>query len=730
MDFEAQVKASLNTDQAKSDFSAFKNSIENNIIKIKLDTNFVGNNSDFLKTVQKQFQSIGQIASKAGSSTGQSFVKNISSSISKLNIDQLVDRLNSKGISKDIVSGAENSLNNLLKTGIKINKITESYSSKDGLISLKIDGIDEIGQAVSILDKLNKKTKEWTSTTTYATSFKEISKDIENTSKKLISIDEIKTRLFKAQGNVGSLQARFGNVDKFSQDFNELGASIKNALSQAENGDASKLSSVLAEIEGKVKTLTTSTIEWHKVNQTETDITVSAKKQLETTEKYLNKQKELQSQFEAFKKQNLTFLDTNSKHYSTSIVSDFETVENAIKNISSVSDSKVASNMFSGLKASVKNAGKEIQDEINSISKKFTQLDATTASNKTLSWLKNNSKAAKDYGDILTDLANKQRLATSADELKDYTKQVNAIKAEATALGKTGKSFGDEFSRAFKQIGQFAGIYGVIHQIPQIINQMYQEVVKVDTAQVELLKVSDAPTSQLTAYWDEAAESAKKYGAAISDVILSTADWSRLGYNLQDAKKLSDATTLLQRVGDNMTQESSSQGLISTLRGFSMQADEVNKIVDIANQVANTQPIDTSGLFEGLENSASSLSAANNSLEQSIGLITAANSVLQDPSSVGTGLKTISMRVRGASTELEKAGLDTDGMAESVAKLREEIKALSGVDIMIDDNNFKSTFDILDELSVKWKDLTDIQRASVTELIAGKCLPECIEIYI
>ena len=353
-------------------------------------------------------------------------------------------------------------------------------------------------------------------------------------------------------------------------------------------------------------------------------------------------------------------------------------------------------------------------------SKSFTQLDATTASNKTLSWLKNNSKAAKDYGDVLTDLANRQRLATSADELKDYTKQVNAIKAEATALGKTGKSFGDEFSRAFKQIGQFAGIYGVIHQIPQIINQMYQEVVKVNTAQVELLKVSDAPTSQLTAYWDEAAESAKKYGAAISDVISSTADWSRLGYNLQDAKKLSDATTLLQRVGDNMTQESSSQGLISTLRGFSMQADEVNKIVDIANQVANTQPIDTSGLFEGLENSASSLSAANNSLEQSIGLITAANSVLQDPSSVGTGLKTISMRVRGASTELEKAGLDTDGMAESVAKLREEIKALSGVDIMIDDNNFKSTFDILDELSVKWKDLTDIQRASVTELIAGK----------
>ena len=78
------------------------------------------------------------------------------------------------------------------------------------------------------------------------------------------------------------------------------------------------------------------------------------------------------------------------------------------------------------------------------------------------------------------------------------------------------------------------------------------------------------------------------------------------------------------------------------------------------------------------------------------------------------------MRIRGATTEMEEAGLDTDGMAESTAKLRKEIKALSGVDIMKNKDEFKSTYDILDELSNKWSDLTDIQQASVTELIAGK----------
>ena len=79
------------------------------------------------------------------------------------------------------------------------------------------------------------------------------------------------------------------------------------------------------------------------------------------------------------------------------------------------------------------------------------------------------------------------------------------------------------------------------------------------------------------------------------------------------------------------------------------------------------------------------------------------------------------MRIRGAKTELEEAGLETEGMVESTAKLREEILALSGVDIMeIDGETFKSTYKIMDELAVKWEELTDIQQASITELIAGK----------
>lgn len=92
---------------------------------------------------------------------------------------------------------------------------------------------------------------------------------------------------------------------------------------------------------------------------------------------------------------------------------------------------------------------------------------------------------------------------------------------------------------------------------------------------------------------------------------------------------------------------------------------------------------------------------------------------------MGTTLKTLSMYLRASKTEAEAAGESTDGMADSVSKLREEIKSLTGnkVDIMADDNTYKSSFQILKELSQVWDQLTDVSQANILEKLAGKSLP-------
>lgn len=76
--------------------------------------------------------------------------------------------------------------------------------------------------------------------------------------------------------------------------------------------------------------------------------------------------------------------------------------------------------------------------------------------------------------------------------------------------------------------------------------------------------------------------------------------------------------------------------------------------------------------------------------------------------------------LRAAKSDAENAGIEVDGMANSVSELRSELKSLTGVDIMLDSKNFKSTYQVMKELSQVWGGLSDVTQANVTEMIGGK----------
>ena len=156
----------------------------------------------------------------------------------------------------------------------------------------------------------------------------------------------------------------------------------------------------------------------------------------------------------------------------------------------------------------------------------------------------------------------------------------------------------------------------------------------------ELRKVSTASAYEIKNYFDEAAESASKYGQAINEVIDSTASWTRLGYDLKDASILTDVTAELAKVGSGLNVDTATEGLQATLKGFSLAADEAKRVGDMINYVADTEPIDAQGIINGLERSSAAMAAANNSLEESIGLITASTSVTQDATAAGTAWRT------------------------------------------------------------------------------------------
>lgn len=297
----------------------------------------------------------------------------------------------------------------------------------------------------------------------------------------------------------------------------------------------------------------------------------------------------------------------------------------------------------------------------------------------------------------------------------ELTNQIRAAGGEAETLGqKIKRIFGEKLG------------YGIIASAAmmarRIIREMYNNVVQIDTAMTELKKVTNETDESYRKFLDGSAERAQKLGATISDVVTATADFARLGYNLEDASVLSDAATVYKNVGDGITDiNQASESIISTMKAFGYEASNVMEIVDKFNTTGNKFAISSGGVGEALLNSASALSAAGNTLDESIALITAANETIQNPEKVGTAMKTLSLYLRAAKTEAEEAGISTDGMANSVSELRDELLALTGnrVDIMISDDDFKSTGQIIIELSKVWSSLSETSQANITELIGG-----------
>ena len=314
--------------------------------------------------------------------------------------------------------------------------------------------------------------------------------------------------------------------------------------------------------------------------------------------------------------------------------------------------------------------------------------------------------------------------------IEQYTAAMDRLKSTLVSTkatlqqnGDAAKTFGERLAGLAKKFASWLGVSQIIMYIYRSIRKMVSAVIELDTAMTELKKVTDETDATYDKFLRNAATRAKSLGASLTDVVNTTADFARLGLSLEDAEYVSDAALVYKNVGDGIEDiDHASESLISTMQAFGIEAKDVMSIVDKFNVTGNKFAISSGGIGDALLNSAAALDAAGNTLDESIALITAANTTIQNPEKVGTALKTISMYLRAAKTEAEEAGESTEGMADSVSELRDELLALTGgrVDIQIDENTFKSTYQILKDLSEVWDDLSDISQANITELIGGK----------
>lgn len=228
---------------------------------------------------------------------------------------------------------------------------------------------------------------------------------------------------------------------------------------------------------------------------------------------------------------------------------------------------------------------------------------------------------AKDFAQ-----GNSNQMTKDWSELKKYI-QDTGLETDKLSV-KFKKLFGTNLA---SQLASQA-----INELRQGLQQVYQNVVDIDSAMTELKKVTDETSARYSQFIENAGTRAKTLGTSLTNVINSTADFARLGFNIDDAEKVSDAALMLKNVGDGISSiDDASSMVISSMQAFGVQAEDVMKIVNEYNTAGNKFAISADGVGQAINRSGAALKSANNTLEESIALATAMNRVVQNPETVG-----------------------------------------------------------------------------------------------
>lgn len=131
----------------------------------------------------------------------------------------------------------------------------------------------------------------------------------------------------------------------------------------------------------------------------------------------------------------------------------------------------------------------------------------------------------------------------------------------------------------------------------------------------EVRKVSEGTEAQYKSFQQTVSPTAQEIASTNKELINSSADFSRLGYSLEQAESLAKNTTLFVNVGDGIDITAATEDMITAMKAFDIKAEDSIKIVDNYNQIGNKFALSATDIGEAMKRSASALETGNSCLE-------------------------------------------------------------------------------------------------------------------
>jgi TP901 family phage tail tape measure protein len=250
-----------------------------------------------------------------------------------------------------------------------------------------------------------------------------------------------------------------------------------------------------------------------------------------------------------------------------------------------------------------------------------------------------------------------------------------------------GKQMEIAFSRTVIWGTAMTAVYGSINALQQMVDTLYL----LDDRLVSIKKVMD--DVNLSQVFDNATESAYRYGQTIDNALSSIEEIGKLGFGQSDAQALSENTMLLSTVGEFKNTADAANYLVAIMRQYKLEVADTAKIVDSLNEVSNKTGADTVSLAQGLSKASSSASIAGVTFDELNGMIASTVETLKiGGNEAGTFYKALFTRMQRSSTQkdIEALGIATKDMAGEMLPATEILRNIGKEFDKLDSNSQSS----------------------------------------
>ena len=310
----------------------------------------------------------------------------------------------------------------------------------------------------------------------------------------------------------------------------------------------------------------------------------------------------------------------------------------------------------------------------------------------------------------------------SLDKIHGEIMKIYNAEVEA---GRAGKSFFDTLKNSgFHQLAaQMAGMFG-FYDVINLGKEAISTIVSLDDALVDLKKTTAMNKTQLEDFYYDANDVAKQMGVTTEEIITQASAWSRLGYSSQEAATtMAKLSSKFASISPGMSTDEAQEGLVSIMKAFDIDPDDVEtEIMDKVNVLGNKFAEENQDVIEGLKRSAAAMSAMGQSFTDTAALFTGGMEILQDSESMGTALRTLSMRVRGYDEETNQLSDDLVNVTGEVADLTKTAQDSQGVSLFTDatQEHYRSMVEYLGDIADRWDQISEKNQTELLQKLFGK----------